>query len=81
MNCNNCGNDIAEGAKFCPQCGQEVEVQTAPETENVKEETKSTQVNMEAAQQKADYLPPPPPDRRVQRWSYRMEIRHLFRES
>lgn len=33
-----------------------MEVQTAPETENVKEETKSTQVNMEAAQQKADQL-------------------------
>ena len=25
MFCSNCGNTIADGAKFCPNCGEKIE--------------------------------------------------------
>jgi len=32
MYCRNCGNEIAEGSRFCNQCGKPVEVAVKPET-------------------------------------------------
>ena len=33
MYCNNCGSEIADGAKFCSNCGTPVTMQTRPAPE------------------------------------------------
>ena len=35
MYCKFCGNDIADGVKFCPKCGAAVEETTAPRVDEV----------------------------------------------
>lgn len=56
MNCPKCGNELAEGSRFCINCGQPVETQL-PETDqtddNVNAEIKSISEEAELAQQEA----------------------------
>ena len=33
MKCNSCGNEIAEGTAFCPNCGAKVEYSSEPQNE------------------------------------------------
>ena len=40
MYCPNCGCDNEENAKFCKDCGEKLEAQTAPTTTNQNEKHK-----------------------------------------
>ena len=43
MFCSNCGNEISEGCKFCPECGAQVIANVAANTEVIKDYEPETQ--------------------------------------
>lgn len=48
MNCKICGAEIAEGAKFCENCGHKVEVEAASVADQIKEEAFSEPERVDA---------------------------------
>ena len=45
MYCKNCGNEISEGAQFCPKCGARIEGEQQSSDFNTTVEATATEVN------------------------------------
>lgn len=46
MYCPNCGKELLEGAKFCPDCGEKIEVEMSATVNDVAEEVETVERSM-----------------------------------
>ena len=59
MFCNQCGNQVADGAKFCPNCGNKVEGEVENNQEISEDKVNLTkEENKQNNQQTSGYVPP-----------------------
>ena len=56
MNCPNCGKELQEGAKFCPDCGSEIDVRQAETVNTVAEEVETVEKETVDAAAKTEEL-------------------------